>query len=97
MSMRMPFSRFLYVGGNNENSEKNTVSSDADSPSKVMRNVLLVFEAEEAGLSFTENCVQFADAVAEMSCDAEPKAVPSEPTREAVRFPENVEFSGNLK
>ena len=56
-----------------------------------------MLEAEAVGLIFTKNCVQSVDAAAETDCDDEPKTVPSEPTSEAVRSPEKVEPSGNLK
>ena len=67
----MPFSLFLYVGGNSENSEKNTVCPAAASPSSVIWNVLFVFGAEDRGFNFTKNWVQF---VAEAR---KPTAMPS--------------------
>lgn len=94
--MRIPFSRFLYVGGNSENREKNTNSPDAASPSKVIRNVLFVFLAEAVGLSFTKNRFQSVEDAAEMVLNDEAKIVTSRPTSEAVSFPENFEPSGNL-
>ena len=85
----------MSVGGNNENNEKKIVSPDAAAPSTVSLKELSVSGALAVGVSFTENSVQLVEA--EISCEADAKTVPSEPTSDAVRLPEKVDPSANLK
>ena len=71
MSTRIPFGRFLKVGGNRENKEKYRVSPDADAPSTVTVKVLFVVSGEEVGFKGTVTCVQtFSTPVTGTEADA---------------------------
>lgn len=95
MSARIPFSLPLNVGGNSEKRLKNTVSPEA--PSSVTWNVLFVFDPLAVGCNVVKKFVQLVADVADTFCEDEASTEPSEPTRDAVRAPANVEPSANLK
>lgn len=58
ISNRIPFGRFLNVGGNREKREKNIVWPEAAAPSTVTVKTLAVFGAEAVGLNDTDTWVQ---------------------------------------
>ena len=56
-----------------------------------------MFDALTVGFNVVKKLVQFVADVADTFSEDEASTVPSEPTRDAVRAPENVEPSANLK
>lgn len=93
MSIRIPFGLSLYVGGNNENMAKFTISPAASEPLMVTKKLLFVFDAELEGVSVRKT---FAHDVCEpsMVVEFEAKTSPVSDSRPTVRVPEYEDSDG---
>ena len=97
MSMRIPFSLPLNVGGNSENRLKYTVSPARLARSKVTRKVLSMSGALAVGFRVVEKLIQPFEEAAETVFEDEARTWPLEPTKETVIGPLKVDPEENLK
>lgn len=94
ISTRIPFGRFLKVGGKSENIAKLIVCPEAAAPSTVTVNRLVRALAEVVGVMVTVICFQVV-WLPERVAVADPKTWPVEDCRPMVTLPLKEELAGN--